>query len=905
MRQYIQLQFWCLIFCVCSPFVTTAQNQPQDDALTIFGEVEQFITSNRNDSALIEIQRFLKSDPVLSVKQRLYFDLLNAKALQQDHRDVEAVRALKVLQQQAVVGQQWEIYVESSLELATLYQKIQREEDAKDQLEKAKQVIASYQLKPLNNHLIIRQAYWHHEFGFPDSAQYFTQLALEKMDTSADLKNQLDVSTLLGYATKQENALQAIEPFKQAVAIAKVLKDYNALSKLYFEIAGIYTTYIQRSDANLYVDSTIAACYEAIASGQEKNYTLSQAYRAKAALYKIKGEIDSAFLFAVKGFSQEELFLEQQQREKIVEIDAQYEDEQRTLLLAQQEETIRQDRQIRYLLVGVVLLTLAMFGVAIFSYLRQQAILQKVKEQALQLQKVEQAKSRFFTNVSHELRTPLTLIMGPLQNLKDNELADDKQRKLIALARRNGRQLERLIDEILDLQKLSAGQLQLNKQPTDLNTFFQPHLSQFESLASFKAMHYVYQVDLPTQQVLMDQEKCRQIIYNLLSNAFKFTPKGGRVEAIVELKEQALHIRVSDTGSGIPAEDQRRVFDRFFQSSLEKDMITGGTGIGLAICKEYTELMGGEITVQSQVGKGTTFSLYFQVQEKEVIPIQHSDTDEYLSSNEHIGLFAEKTGAGVEHPTPSAAPKKRLLLVEDNPELQMYIQLLLEDQYEIRTAQNGQEALEVLSRSTDFHLILSDLMMPVMDGYQLLNRLKSQDATRHLPMILLTARADLASKLTALRIGVDDYLVKPFHEQELITRIENLIANRANRRPMQLQDGSDVPLPTVLYAAEDQEWLIRFEQFIKDNLSNDLLDVPLIANQFTMSKSSLLRKLKALTGLSPGQYIQEARLQKARQLLETRSRNTISELAHKVGYSSVRSFSRNYKKRFGRLPSEV
>ncbi|MEO0340601.1 MAG: ATP-binding protein, partial [Bacteroidota bacterium] len=776
---------------------------------------------------------------------------------------------------------------------------------ARLQLHKAEQIIESYDLKSLNNDLIIRQAYWHHAFGFPDSAQYFTQGALEKIGPSGNLKSQLDLYTLRGYATKLENDLEAIAYFKQAVSVAKALKDYDALSKLYYEIVAIQTLHRLRDDANQYLDSTITACYEAIANGQEKNYTLSQAFQAKAALYKIKEEIDSAYLFAIKGFAQRELFLEQQQREQIVEIDAQYEDEQRTLLLAQQEQTIRQGRQIRYLLIGVILLTLAMFGVAIYSYLYQRQILTKVKEQAQQLQKVEQAKSRFFTNVSHELRTPLTLIMGPLQNLKDELLTNEKQRKLLELARRNGKQLEQLINEILDLQKLSAGQLQLNQQATDLGTFFQPHLSQFESLASFKAIQYSYEVNVSDGQVSIDQEKCRQMIYNLLSNAFKFTPKGGQIKARVEFKEQDIHIEVSDTGSGIPLADQPYIFDRFFQSGMDQKSASGGTGIGLAICKEYVGLMSGEITVQSQEGKGTTFFLNFPVQEKEVVPIQQSDMLEDLSSNERRGLFAGATSTTAVSPIPGAAAKKRLLLVEDNPELQTYIQLLLEDQYHITRAQNGQEALDLLSRSTDFHLILSDLMMPIMDGFQLLDQLKSQDATRHLPMIMLTARADMASKLTALRIGVDDYLVKPFHEQELRTRIENLIANRANRRPIQPQDTGDVPLPTVLYAAEDQEWLIRFEQFIKDNLSNDLLDVPMIASQFTMSKSSLLRKLKSLTGLSPGQYIHEARLQKARQVLETRSNKTISEVAQKVGYSSVRAFSRNYKKRFGRLPSEV
>ncbi|MCB9352328.1 MAG: response regulator [Lewinellaceae bacterium] len=553
-----------------------------------------------------------------------------------------------------------------------------------------------------------------------------------------------------------------------------------------------------------------------------------------------------------------------------------------------------------------------------------------IRLQARQLENLDAAKSRFFANISHELRTPLTLMLGPISLLlKENQLGP-KQARLLKMARQNGRQLEQLITEILDLRKLEIGKMALDEKPTELAPFFRLHFAQFESLAERKQIDFSFKI--LTDKGLaanLDQEKCRQILYNLLSNAFKFTPAGGRIRASLAVNESILRLEVADSGPGIHPDDLPHVFNRFYQAPTppegeEKPWDTpsfgggGGTGIGLALCQEYARLFGGQIEVQSTLGEGAVFRVAFPVTLVET-PAQAARTEAYPpealpddSSQPTVGrLNTLSTGPYWVNspkdgpPGTSGQPKPAILVAEDNPGLQDYLRLVLSEKYEVIITGNGQAALEALASSPPgrIGLILSDLMMPVMDGYQLLETLKSNDATRHMPVIMLTARADAGDKLKALRIGVDDYLTKPFDEEELMVRIENLLKNQAARlreTPANLEEAE----PGAVLSKTDQKWLEAFEAYVRKNLSNDILSVPLLAHEFAMSESTLLRQLKRLAGLSPNQYLQEMRLGHARQLLENRTYNSIARVAAEVGYTDTRSFSRSFKKRFGKLPSD-
>jgi DNA-binding response OmpR family regulator/nitrogen-specific signal transduction histidine kinase len=540
-----------------------------------------------------------------------------------------------------------------------------------------------------------------------------------------------------------------------------------------------------------------------------------------------------------------------------------------------------------------------------------------IQKQSEQLQSLDAAKSRFFANASHELRTPLSLMLGPISTiLKDKQLTE-KQANLLQLVQHSGKQLEQLVTDILDLGKLEMGKMELDEKPTEVAPFFRSYFAQFESLAASRQIVFSFDINVGNGVMAnLDQAKCRQILNNLLSNAFKFTPTGERVEAKLSLNDGTLQLSVADTGPGIHPDDLPHLFDRYFQTTRPDKPAEGGTGIGLALCQQNAQLFGGKIEVKSTLGHGATFKVTF--------PVTLVDNVKALvAAPEHH--YAERqlhSALTLTPPTTHDTAKPTILVVEDNPDLQAYIRLILSEKYQVVTAENGQAALGVMryelgemhepsgiqkthnSKLITPDLILSDLMMPVMDGFQLLEKLKSDDATRHIPVIMLTARADARDKLKALRIGVDDYLLKPFDEEELLARIENLLKNQSARLQeavLENKPGATVPL----ISEPDREWLEGFEIYVRKHFSNNTLSVPGLAHEFAMSESSLLRQLKRLTGLSPIQYLQEMRLDEARRLLESRRYNSIAQLASKVGYEDARSFSRSFKQRFGKLPSDM
>ncbi len=528
-----------------------------------------------------------------------------------------------------------------------------------------------------------------------------------------------------------------------------------------------------------------------------------------------------------------------------------------------------------------------------------------IQSYADQLKKLNAVKSRLFTNLNHELRTPLTLVTGPIDTLLAENLLTGKQVKLLHIAQKNGKQLQMLLNNMLDLRKLELSKTKLHPENTRLAAFFKTYLEHFEVLAHSQQVYFFYSIDFADEMCAsIDREKCRQVLYNLISNAFKFTPPGGKVTVDIWLQHHQLHIQVKDTGSGIPAEDLPHVFDSFFQAGRKEAYVAGGTGIGLTICSEYAALFGGKITVDSHWGAGSRFHFSFPV----VVTNETTaaDTGTMESNN---GFMFEKVPAA---PTGmvqvmAATPYNRhtILVVEDNPDLREYISLLLSGYYRVITAANGQAALQVLAAGNGHmqpDLVLSDVMMPLMDGYQLLERLKQDENTRYLPVIMLTSRADDGDKLQMLRIGVDDYITKPFLTEELLLRIRYLLRNKEVRATAAQTAGKQESEKPALSKA-DRCWLENFEKYVLSNVSRDGLSVPDLCNEFAMSESTLLRQLKRVTGLSPIQYLQEVRLSLARKLLEEHPGTSVAEAACKVGYSNPRSFSRSFKNRFGVLPT--
>lgn len=521
-----------------------------------------------------------------------------------------------------------------------------------------------------------------------------------------------------------------------------------------------------------------------------------------------------------------------------------------------------------------------------------------IEAQAQELKKLDQLKTRFFANVSHELRTPLSLILGPIKRLKKSNPGNATDQKLLNYIEKNSVQLKKLVDEILDLSKLEHGKLELQEEEVNLYEYLKLHINQFSSLDTID--HAKILMDLPKDEqlmVMLDKPKFEKIVNNYLSNAIKYTPLHGQIVFLAKRQKDNLLIAVKDTGRGIHPDDLPHIFDRFYQAKHNYDKNAGGTGIGLSLTQELAQLMDGKVWVESELGQGSTF--YAE------LPLK-------IVSRQNIAqsISIENTDTQLKIAKESTENLTSLLIVEDNRELREYYEIILAD-YHIISTENGQQALDYLqSAEPQPDLILSDLMMPVMNGMELLQKLKSNDLWYQIPVVMLTAKNNRDSKIQALRVGVDDYVTKPFDDEELIVRIKNLLTNARIRKTVNPQepiasavDNNLLQRPTS--SQEDLEWLESFEAYIIDHISDDLLSIESLAKEFAMSVSTLRRQIKRLTGLTPSKYLTEHRLNAARQMLESRRYNNISTVAQKVGYGNESSFSRAFKSRYGITPSSL
>lgn len=869
-------------------------------------EATQLIESNLIDSAQAVSERLLcalEADSREETPTGLKAKLVYARGLELLNSDTLALPILLSVQTTSERTNEWRTYVGACRILARLYEKLLRAEDSRQQLLKAQEAIRVYELDDMHPHVAVRLASWHRVFGDPDSAAFYAQ---EVVTTSAHYNQKFveaEGQLLMGIVTIAD-PLVAISHFEKSVNLYRSLGNYYYAAAMNLNIAQSYKRIERYTEAIAYADSAALISRLIAQEGMSYNEVSLDidVLKDKSSIYHLSNQLDSAWHYLSLAYDKEFRYLKQRQTAQVVEISAKYNDEKNQVKLDEQAKLLKIEHQRRNLFIGTIFLILFISALLFYFNLRLRKANEETSRQAELLQQMDAAKSRFFTNISHELRTPLTLLLGPVKALlKENNLSE-KQSSLLNVAERNGAQLNRLINEILDLRKLELGNMGLSLKPIRVSDFFLHYLNQFESLAEHQKVTYVINSTIDKAAVaLLDREKCRQIIYNLLSNAFKFTPAGGSIQVDVGLYDGKLNFSVTDTGSGIHFADQPHVFERYFQTSQPDKPAEGGTGIGLALCREYLELFGGQIKVKSELGKGSSFRVSFPVAAT-FLP----ETEQVSSPQSEYTDSAVFTAATVttQLDTPSFHKQAHLLLVEDNQELQDYLSLLLSPTYNLVTAANGQLAWDLLTKQENpltVDLILSDLMMPVMDGYQLLEQLKNNDKTRHLPVIMLSARAEIEDRLKALRIGVDDYLAKPFDEEELLVRIKNLLANQAARKNMN-KVISSTSIANI--SGEDQAWLGKFEAYVQANYASDILTIPDLAQAFSMSDSTLLRQLKRLTGLTTAKYLQEVRMDAARQLLENRTYRSVSQVATKVGYSDPRSFSRIFKSRFGKSPSD-
>jgi signal transduction histidine kinase/DNA-binding response OmpR family regulator len=551
------------------------------------------------------------------------------------------------------------------------------------------------------------------------------------------------------------------------------------------------------------------------------------------------------------------------------------------------------------------LYVLALGGIIYFLY--QQRLQQvRLAAKAQYLQELDDFKSRFFTNISHEFRTPLTVILGMTEQWSDKGAAwtASETKQKTGLIRRNAENLLRLINQILDLAKLDSKTLKINYIQADVLPYLHYIAESLHSLAN--TQNILLKVESSEGQVVMDYdpERLLSIVYNLLSNAIKFTPSGGRVVLSIQTLPTLKHtliISVSDTGVGIPATEMPHLFERFFQagnqaspSPLGRAGEGHGAGIGLALTKELVKAMGGTIQAESTVGEGSRFTV--------ALPISNRATLQEWTTHDTAVTIPTSLGVGLDAPQ-STGEYPELLLIEDNPDVIEYLMVCLQEKYQLRFAYNGQAGLvSALENIPD--LIVSDIMMPEMSGFELCEYLKKDERTSHIPVILLTAKADVESRIGGLNRGADVYLAKPFHREELLATIANLLALRRTLQAKYAK-AALAPVHTLPPMMPDQEdiFLQKLRATVEPRLGDARLTAEEVAKMLGMSRSVLYAKLSALTDLSFNIYLRKLRLRRAQELLLQQQLN-VSEVAYEVGFNDPRYFIRVFSEEFGRPPGE-
>ncbi|MEZ4959431.1 MAG: ATP-binding protein [Saprospiraceae bacterium] len=561
----------------------------------------------------------------------------------------------------------------------------------------------------------------------------------------------------------------------------------------------------------------------------------------------------------------------------------------------------------------------------ITDYIKQRSLFEE--EKSKHLRELDETKTRLYTNITHEFRTPLTIIMGMSKQLKEEignwEIGESGRGRhgpstsvqstisSLDMIRRNGQSLLTLVNQMLDMQKVDAGLMAVHPVQGNVIPFLAYLSHSFASLADSKKIQLEFHTELDSLVMDYDPDKLQNILSNLLTNAIKFTPDGGLVQLTVGEQQFAatnhkmnasngLMLTVKDTGIGIAESHLPHVFDRFFQVEDTATRKAGGTGIGLALTKELVKLMNGEISVSSQVGKGTAFSVWLPITKQ--APFQDINAEALTEQPSSI-FAATYTEAADTHDVDNAREKLPLVLVvEDNPDMVRYLTSCLQPEFNFDTAPNGKLGLEkALELIPD--LIISDVMMPEMDGFELCGKLKNDFRTSHIPIVVLTAKADMASKLEGLECGADAYLTKPFHREELLVRLRKMIELRKN---LQARYGSATLLPPSEDKAvqREDEFMKQVRSIVEANLGDESFGIPELCHALAMSRAQLYRKFEALTNLPVGKYLRTMRLRRAKELLQNDGLN-VTEAAFEAGFRNLSHFSTAFKEEFGVNPSEV
>ncbi|MET3113372.1 signal transduction histidine kinase/DNA-binding response OmpR family regulator [Pedobacter sp. CG_S7] len=675
---------------------------------------------------------------------------------------------------------------------------------------------------------------------------------------------------------KQDQLVKAEGVLMQSIAISRREKFLPLEKTVLNELMTLYIQKGQFREAIKYGEQALAIQPEAQTSRVlQKNIYL----RLSEAYVGVKN-FEQALMSSQKATQLNDSISTANKAKDAAELDKKYLNDKRLIIATSKTKLLEQQRN--FIIILSVILAISSFAAYRVFNLRRKRKADMLLQEHLQLERLDALKTRFFANVSHELRTPLTLIIGPADQLINQQVENEQQRKdYLHAILRNSKKLLNIVNELLDLGKLEAGKLLAKFKPVELAPFVNGLYEDFSSVAAYKKISYQLESNINESLfVQIDQEKFEKISINLIGNAIKFTPYAGSITVAAAIDSHQFEFSVANTGNGIHPDDLPHVFDRYYQGERNEQPLSGGTGIGLAITHEFTVLMGGQITIKNTWGEGVVF--------KVSIPLNGSEQreKEIVTEVEEVQDL-EQTNLD---------EKRVVLVVEDNRDMATYIAAILQPSYTILTAYNGVEALQILkSISPAPSLIISDVMMPDMDGFTLLETLKKDSVFCPIPVVMLSALTDTRNKLKALNIGVDDYITKPFLSAELIARVSNLIKNAALRFTVSIEEEEVLP-----YSPADLLWLSELENHVRAyNSGKTELNLAELSYTMSISERQLFRRIKAITGLTPNKYIRTIRLQIAREAIESGKFRTVAEIAYAAGFDTPAYFSKLFKEHYG------
>lgn len=728
--------------------------------------------------------------------------------------------------------------------------------------------------------------------GDLENAEYFYKKSLEiSVKINNNIRQALIFTRLAKIAVNRNLLDSAIVYQKKAVLKTKGINDLKVISEVNSELGIIYNKIKNYDGAIKHLNYAKEVLKKSSSARKELyhdiEYNLAESYFGKGEFKKAYSYLESA----------KESIQEVQQirnTERVEEIEANYQTEkkeQEIILLKSQNQLIEQQKtNQRYIFLGSIAV-ISLAGLFFFFLYRTR------QKTTIRLQELDQAKSIFFANISHEFRTPLTMISGPLQSQLQKEDLREEDKSTFKMMYRNSTRLLGLVDQLLDISKIEEGQLKLTISKNSIIPFIGMLADSFTFKADQKKIDYKIHNITSEVDTYFDADILEKIVVNLISNAIKYTPEKGSIVCDASIQKDELHFAIKNTGRTLSKKEIKSIFERFYQINANAQ----GAGIGLALVKELVVLNKGLIEVESTPNEWTTF--------KVIIPINKESftENEFLSLNEILESKHESnTDKAIFNPaTISNSDKKEetpiLLVVDDNADIRTYVSSLFKKTYKILEAKNGQEGIDIAIEQIP-DIIISDIMMPIKNGIQLCNNLKSDERTSHIPIILLTAKAGEENEIEGIKTGADDYVTKPFNEKLLRIRVEKLVENR---KKLQLRYSQKVVLKPkdIAITSVDEQFLERLQKVLDHKLTESSFNVQEFSNTINMSRMQLHRKLKALTGLSASKFIRSERLKLAAQLLK-KSKINVSEAGYSVGFNDHAYFSKCFKNRYDCTPSE-